>query len=245
LAVSLPPKIGDKPLLALPLVLPMGWTKSPPYFCTARETGANITNWRLTNHWKAPPHRLEVLANSKPATDDNPQPTSTTTQWVPSATAAPATRPHNRPVCQHPLKKVDLFVDNFITMGHGNPAYLSKIRQTLLHRLDKVFRGRNDLDGLHCKEPASTSKKLSQGDTHWDRQKLILGWIIDTTHMTLELLPHCKERLQAILDNIPSCQKQISVKKWQQVLGKFLLMAIAISLMQEAPNQCPHPLLKS
>jgi hypothetical protein len=30
LAMLLPPLHGEEPLLALPLVLPMGWTKSPP-----------------------------------------------------------------------------------------------------------------------------------------------------------------------------------------------------------------------
>lgn len=47
LAVLLPPLHSTEPLLALPLVLPMGWTESPPYFCyfcAATETVANITN---------------------------------------------------------------------------------------------------------------------------------------------------------------------------------------------------------
>jgi hypothetical protein len=58
LAVALPPLGGTKPLVALPLVLPMGWTESPPYFCAATETITDISNRRLLNHWKAPPHRL-------------------------------------------------------------------------------------------------------------------------------------------------------------------------------------------
>jgi hypothetical protein len=59
LAVSLPQLQGEELLLALPLVLPMGWTKSPPYFCAATETVANITNKRLANYWQMPPHQLE------------------------------------------------------------------------------------------------------------------------------------------------------------------------------------------
>jgi hypothetical protein len=237
LAVSLPPLYGDEPLLALPLVLPMGWTESPPYFCAATETVADITNRRLANHWKAPPHRLEALANSKPALEETPEPVST---LAPSATTATAPRPHNRRIRQRPLQKVDLFVDDFIGLGQGKPANLSHIRRTLLHTLDEVFRGLDNLDGPHRKEPAST-KKLKQGDAYWATRKLILGWIIDTIQMTLELPPHRKERLQAILDDIPSTQRRISVKKWQQVLGEIRSMAIAIpgsrglfSLLQEA-----------
>jgi hypothetical protein len=41
LAVSLPPLLGEEPLLALPLLLPMGWTESPPNFCTETETVAS------------------------------------------------------------------------------------------------------------------------------------------------------------------------------------------------------------
>jgi hypothetical protein len=33
--VSLPVLHGKEPLLAIPLVLPMGWMESPPYFCAA------------------------------------------------------------------------------------------------------------------------------------------------------------------------------------------------------------------
>jgi hypothetical protein len=47
LAVSLPALHGEVPLLALPLVLPMGWTESPPYFTVATEMVADLTNQRL------------------------------------------------------------------------------------------------------------------------------------------------------------------------------------------------------
>jgi hypothetical protein len=47
LACSLPAQLGNEPLLALPLVLLMGWTKSPPYFCATTETIVDITNKRL------------------------------------------------------------------------------------------------------------------------------------------------------------------------------------------------------
>jgi hypothetical protein len=44
LAVAIPTLYGEEPLLALPLVLPMRWTESPPYFCAATETVTDITN---------------------------------------------------------------------------------------------------------------------------------------------------------------------------------------------------------
>jgi hypothetical protein len=238
LACSLPVQLGEEPLLALPLVLPMGWTESPPYFCAATETIADITNKRLVNHWPAPPHRLEDLASTDPVPDEDSQPAPTLPG---TAICQPQNhRPDNNKTRKLPLKKVDLFVDDFIGMGQGSLKELSKIRRTLLHSLDEVLRPLDSMDSSHRKEPAST-KKLKQGDAAWGTRKLILGWIIDTTLMTLELPHHRKTRLLEILDEIPKSQRRVSVKKWQQTLGELRSMSIALpgsrglfSLMQEA-----------
>ncbi len=44
LGVVFPTLPGDKPLTAFPLVLPMGWTNSPPILSTATYTVADIAN---------------------------------------------------------------------------------------------------------------------------------------------------------------------------------------------------------
>jgi hypothetical protein len=67
LAVSLLPWQGNTLLVALPLVLPMGWTESPPYFTTAMETVADNTYQPLLNHWLPPPHCLEAKADTVPS----------------------------------------------------------------------------------------------------------------------------------------------------------------------------------
>ena len=238
LACSIPPLYGDEPLLAIPLVLPMGWTESPPYFCAATETVADITNQRLINNWKAPPHRLEELAGTQPEPhdDDRPEPIKS----IDTVCQQPTSAPPNRRMRKRPLKKVEVFVDDFLGLGQGNPSQLSAVRRTLLHSLDEVFRPLDDLDDKYRKEPAST-KKLKQGDAAWGTRKLMLGWIIDTILMTLELPHHRKVRLLAILDEVPPTQKRISVKRWQQILGELRSMSIALpgsrglfSLMQEA-----------
>ncbi len=76
LAVVLP---GDRPfplLIGIPLSLPMGWTHSPPYFCSYTETVADIANTTLT-HPHLPIHPLEqALQNST---------TPCNTQFTPSA----------------------------------------------------------------------------------------------------------------------------------------------------------------
>lgn len=85
LAVALPQFPGEDQLIALPLVLPMGWIESPPYFCAATETVADLANnWPA--HVPPPPHPLESVANTPPADDPGIVLTS-----LPSAT--PSTLP--------------------------------------------------------------------------------------------------------------------------------------------------------
>jgi hypothetical protein len=138
-----------------------------------------------------------------------------------------SSRPTNHQTRKRPVKKVDIFDDGFVAAGQGNSGTLSSIRRTLLHTLNEVFRPLEKSDDSYRKEPAPT-KKLKQGDAYWATRKLILGWIIDTALMTLELPVYRKLRLLTILDDIPSTQKRVSVQKWQQVLGEFRSMSIAI-----------------
>ena len=47
LGVVFPTLPGDEQLVAFPLVLPMGWSNSPPIFSTATETITDLANRRL------------------------------------------------------------------------------------------------------------------------------------------------------------------------------------------------------
>ena len=60
------PIVEDEPWVAFPLVLPMGWTESPPAFCVATETVTDLANWSLQRHEVFPKHRLEDIANTLP-----------------------------------------------------------------------------------------------------------------------------------------------------------------------------------
>ena len=50
LAVLMPKYDEEPQLIAVPLSLTMGWVSSPPTFCPASETAANITNTSLFCH---------------------------------------------------------------------------------------------------------------------------------------------------------------------------------------------------
>lgn len=66
LAVILPQYNGEEPMVAIPLVLTMGWVNSPPSFCAMSETACDLANARVYRR-HAPPHRLEHLASTHDA----------------------------------------------------------------------------------------------------------------------------------------------------------------------------------
>ena len=55
-----------------------------------------------------------------------------------------------------------------------------------MHAVHAIFTQR-DADAMHRKE-AISEKKLTKGDGGWNQQKEVLGWILDSEHMTLELM---------------------------------------------------------
>jgi hypothetical protein len=222
LAVSLPPLHGNKTLIALPLVLPMGWTESPPYFTVATETVADLANQCLRNYWHPPPHRLEQQAHCRPTVPLLPSGASPTAIAVNLPMILP-----NRYHLSKPVANVDVFVDNFIAMCQGSTQQQQLVRRVLLHSLDNILCSLEPGDNPHRSEPAST-KKLAQGDEYWETRKTVLGWVLDMVAMTIKLPAHCRDHLQAILASIPSTQKRRSVRKWQQILGELRSMAIAI-----------------
>jgi hypothetical protein len=207
LAASIPSPKGEERLLAFPLVLPMGWTESPPYFCATTETVTNMANQRALNNWKPPPHRLDEAADSVP---DDEEPLLSTSGRAVTTTDLPDTIP-NRDFKKRLLNRFDVFVDDFIGMGQGNRQQFTNLQHILLHTLDKVFRPLEADNSASRKEPALV-KKLLHGDACWTTRKVILGWLIDTLKITIELPPHRVERLSKILASTPRSQKRVTVK---------------------------------
>ena len=194
---------GETPLIALPLVLPMGWTESPPAFCTVTETITDLANAYGMMDWNPPPHWLEREAATQP-----PTVAFTITAPVPEVAvpqAACVAKPPNRIQRKHHTQKrlhhVDVFVDDEIVAAQGNRHQLDRARRHLLHLNDNVFRPNDTLDSKARKEPVSR-KKLQQGDACWSTYKTILGWDVDTLQQTIHLPPHRAERLLEILRSV-------------------------------------------
>jgi hypothetical protein len=75
----------------------------------------------------------------------------------------------------------------------------------------------------HC-----SNKKMLKPDTTWATHKKILDCIIDTPMMTIELPPHCIERLFSLPDTVTPCYNHANVNNWQILLGELRSMVMSI-----------------
>jgi hypothetical protein len=227
LGVVFPTKPGDEPMVAFPLRLPMGWVDSPPYFCAATETVADLANARI--NWHPPPHRLDADADTLPdPSGPTAVPASRSPAPFPASTLEPPTRHQRRKrLRRKPLAQFDLYCDDFLGAAQGSSRRRKRLRRVLLHSLDEVFRPLEPTDSPYRQEPASV-KKLKKGDACWSTRHIILGWLVDTVRLTIELPPHRVERLLAILASIAPTQKRIQVVKWHKLLGELRSMLLGL-----------------
>ena len=118
LGVLFPSRPGKQQLIAVPLVLQMGWKESPPAFCAATETVANLANNLMTTQWQttSAPHRLNSIAETRIPTAAHPS-TSISSPPMPCPLSPPRWTDN---YAQKPLKHWDIYVDNFLGATQGN-----------------------------------------------------------------------------------------------------------------------------
>jgi hypothetical protein len=225
LGVVLP---GPDALIALPLVLPMGWSESPPLFCAVTETIVDIANG-LFSYWSPPSHPLEALAATVPATDEAPCHLPYHALSAPARVPAlPAHRyvPSTQP-SSGPLAYADVYVDDEIALGQGSSARLHRLRNILLHVNDAVLRPNDALDHSRGRAEPISEKKLRKGDGNWSTRKTILGWVVDSIAQTISLPSHRSERLLTILEEVQG-RRRVSTRKWHRLLGELRSMCLAL-----------------
>ena len=243
LAVVLPTEPGEPSLVAIPLSLPMGWVESPPYFCAASETVADVANQRMTRSY-APPHRLESIASTptpaqsvlppgkpfpspfnEPVALPSGTPESPAKVQPVSSLPAPSTHVTTAPL-PSALSYIDVYMDDYIALAQGNRRRRRMIRRILMHAVEEVFSVPGPTEGPQHKDPLSV-KKMKQGDASWETIKIVLGWLVDTVKQTIQLPPHRVTRLQAIFDELRDARR-VSIRRWRQVLGELRSMLLAI-----------------
>jgi len=215
LAVMLPTMSQEDPLVALPLVVTMGWTEAPPAFSTTTETSTDLANWELESKNYIPPHHLEPLADTPPR-DYKPRDESRMKASVASRTYAPS-----------PVTYVDVYVDDEIGLAQGPKTARSRVTRAIMHSIDKIMRPLDPTDSEARREPISVTK-LEKGDGFMDTKKTILGWEFDTVEMTIHLSARRRQRLHDILAELPRTRKRMPIKAWHKVLGELRSMSLAL-----------------
>jgi hypothetical protein len=192
LAVVLPPDKGSVNLIALPLSLPMGWNHSPPYFCAYTESVADMAN---SQHF---PLDHPLLAQTQ--LFQEPQQQFATSAQVLGSSTTP------------PLQYTDVYLDDFILIAQ-QPLHLPAMNN-LLHSLYNVF-----IDRPHdSRRQLVSTKKLQQGDATFSTKQRILGWDLDTVHMTISLPQHRLTSLKSMLQGMIQ-KSRTSRKRWHKLLG--------------------------
>ena len=117
--------------MAITFTLSMGWKNSPPLFCTAMETVADIANKSLRSHYPSRPHKLDDRVE-----EIVPPPAPPLAQEHAKLTRDSYLR---RPKAKL-LAYVDIFVDDFLGLAQGPWHHRRHFCRTLFHALNKVFR---------------------------------------------------------------------------------------------------------
>lgn len=219
LAVAFPQYPGEEQMVALPLSIPMGWVESPPAFCAATETVADLANHhRPEAAW--PEHQLEEAACTRPE-DEEDELDERNWTTVESRRIPPVITPFRKPV-----KFNDVYVDDFLLGFQGHSKQRRLHLRNILHTLDLVFRPL-DADDRPTRKHVVSVKKLLKGDAFLSVTKVVLGWLINTVNQTIELPDHRKERAAEIFKSLKG-KKQIQVRKWHKILGELRSMMLGI-----------------
>jgi hypothetical protein len=183
----------------IPLSLPMGWNLSPPFFCAFTETCTDLTNNAFISHPCHPFHdaaRPQIVAPSH-------------TTFAPDVIL-----PYNLAPPMHPLTHADVYMDDFL-LASQQPRQTS-LMNTLLHHLNTVF-----VDPAESPRRLIVSAlKVTKGDATYSTSNCILGWEVDTHHMTLQLPLHRLQRLETLLTSFLNA-RCTTRRKWQRLLGEL------------------------
>lgn len=164
-AYVLPKRNDDEnSFLVVPSALQMGWSESPPFFCSASETARDIA--------------ADIAENTEVTLPPHPQ-----EEWM-----LPHQWEEEEVVCTNCnlLSMIEVYVDDFIAMAQcRDKDKLRHISRSLLHAIHEVFPPPS-ITGHNGEDPISL-KKLKAGDGTWSTTKEILGWIFNGKSRCIEL----------------------------------------------------------
>lgn len=196
-----PAHIDDTQII-IPHALQMGWTESPPYFCSATETARDVIQYYYDNQRYIPPHPLEQYITS-PLADTNIQQTPKT-----------------------PTTGIEVYVDDFITVTNNRePNHLRKLARSMLHGIHSIFPPPT-VTGHSGENPVSI-KKLKQLEGSFSTTKEILGWLFNGQNFTIQLP---EDKAEKIIDTLQQLTKQsaATLNQLEKIQGKLVHASLGI-----------------
>ena len=210
------PQELDDILLVVPNSLQMGWTESPPCFCSGTETARDLMEIILPTVEELDVHPLEY--KMRPL--QNELSTTKNKESDDDMSMSDGDDDNIKPPTPTPTKTLfECFVDDFMAITNDLcEENLTNISRTMLYAIHAIFPP-PDVTG-HEGEDSVSIKKIDNGDGRWNYIKEILGWIINGRDYTITLPP---ERLEKILLQINQAkrQKKVALNEMQQLAGKL------------------------
>jgi len=195
----------DDPIeVVRPTCLQMGWTESPPLFCTATETARDIAQEKLESQAQLAAHPLESLC-------------------MPQEGTLPTVSEEKSDALTTLL---DVYMDDFIGLAQAiTKEELLHFTRAVLHGIHTVFPPPGLMDDPDD-EPISV-KKLRQGDGLWSTQKEILGWLFDGVTKCLKLPEDKVKKIRKSLLQITR-KKMVRIGELETLNGKLMHASIGI-----------------
>ena len=122
--------------MATPLVLSMGWSRSPLLFCNVIETISDMTNASIRTHFPQQPHTLDDRAHALLV----PFPIPNRTALTPTCVTHLSSRdPYLHQIKSKPLAYIDVCLNDFSRDNKWPIPLRCKVFQALSRYIDRVF----------------------------------------------------------------------------------------------------------
>ena len=183
--------------IVVPHALQMGWTESPPYFCTATETARDIIDIYLHHIPNLPQHPLE-----KHLISNMPKPITPFLET------------------QQQINNTEVYVDDFIGMTNNlQQNHILQYSRAILHSIHSIFPPPSV--SKHKGEDPISVKKLIQGEGLWHYKKELLGWDVNGKEYTIQLPKAKQDKLITLLTTIIK-NKKCTLETFQKLQGKLI-----------------------
>ena len=193
----LPQEPGAVMRIVVPHALQMGWQESPPYFCTATETGRDVIQWLIESDLPLPKHPMED--HVIPEKMEPPQESALAKPW-----------------------RVSVYVDDYIiaVLSTIGIRFVRRIARASLYGIHSIFPPPIITGHTGGKDPISL-KKLERGDAKLMPRKEILGFEGNGRAMTWKLPTSKRDPICAELRRLER-QPRIQRHRLEKLTGKLI-----------------------